>query len=93
MRTVNVIKGDYVLATKYSDGDPHDQWCIGFYDKGENGRHYVIDSEGNQFRHNGFRRVAKISNNRGKWLLENKDSIEFSGKSLWHFSRVKIDTN
>jgi hypothetical protein len=23
-------KGDYVVATKYGDGDPKDQFCIGF---------------------------------------------------------------
>ncbi len=23
--------GDYVLATKYHDGNPQDHWCVGFY--------------------------------------------------------------
>jgi len=25
--------GDYVLATKYRDGDPQDHWAVGFYDR------------------------------------------------------------
>lgn len=88
---INVIKkGTYVLATKYSDGDPNDQWCIGFYDRFENNRHYVVDSDGKQFRMNGFRRCAKIKKERGEWLLQNKEGIQFSGKSLWHFVRVSM---
>jgi hypothetical protein len=63
-------KGDYVLATKYRDGDPGDQFCVGFYDSfymnGSSTRHLVVDGEGNQFRRNGFRRVAKVSRDRGE---------------------------
>ncbi len=87
-------QGDYVLATKYSDGDTHDHWCIGFYDHmdelGSSIRYYVVDSKGNQFRMNGFRRIKKISEKRGKWILKNKELIELSGKSLWYFSKCKM---
>lgn len=24
--------GDYALATKWSDADPKDHWCVGFFD-------------------------------------------------------------
>lgn len=63
--------GDYVLATKYSDGDPGDMWALGFYDgvNDQQGRHYVVDNEGKQIRGNGFRRVARIRSDVGHWLI------------------------
>lgn len=88
--------GDYVLATKYSDGDPQDHWVVGFY-SGITASHYnpprfdVVDGGGKLFRGNGFRRVKKISAERGAWLLKHASDIEFSGKSLWHFVRCSMD--
>jgi hypothetical protein len=66
--------GDYVLATKYSDGDPGDNWALGFYTgsdtlSGTSLRHYVKDAAGNNIRGNGFRRVARIRKDVGRWLL------------------------
>lgn len=72
--------GDYVLATKYSDGDPHDHWCVGFFDRIEDSRYYVVDKTNTQFRNNGFRRCEKITKSEGDFLLQNKGAI---GKSLW----------
>jgi len=48
MSTVKI--GDYVLATKYIDGDPCDQWCIGFVSEHwpSKKRWLVRDSEGEQ---------------------------------------------
>lgn len=80
-------ENDYVLATKYRDGDPQDEWAIGFFHSvlqekcGD--RFMVIDREGNQFRENGFRCAEKITPACGEWLLERVDLIERSGKSLW----------
>ena len=72
-------KGDYVLATKFEDGDPCDPWCIGFYDGlNEKGRYMVIDKHGNNFRLAGYGAVYKISQRRGQWILDNKDFIERS---------------
>src|SRR3990170_740964 len=62
--------GDYVLATKYSDGDPGDAWALGFYNGEHGGRHYVLGSAGQNIRGNGFRRVARIRKDVGRWLLE-----------------------
>ena len=86
MKTIE--NGDYVLATKYSDGDPLDQWCIGFYDKTIEGpgggiRHLVVDSNGAQFRHNGFRRVKKIRADVGASMLDKINYIQSSSRSLW----------
>ena len=101
---VELKKGDYVLATKYKDGDPGDQWCVGFYDqplqKGSQVRHLVVDNDGNQFRRNGFRRVEKISHKRGCFIVARQDEIEASWptyrphtkgcRSLWGWKRAKM---
>lgn len=65
--------GDYVLATKYSDGDPGDNWALGWYaglDRPESGRHMVHDNDGGNIRPNGFLRAAPIRADVGRWLLE-----------------------
>jgi hypothetical protein len=72
--------GDYVLATKYSDGDPGDPWALGFYagemDMGNDrndikvaARYLVNNSAGQSIRPNGYRRVARIRQDVGAWLL------------------------
>lgn len=89
--------GDYVLATKYSDGDPQDHWCVGFYAGSANTEKYnpphydVVDGNGNLFRGNGFRRIRKITAERGAWLIKHATSIELSGLSLWHFAECPMD--
>ena len=88
--------GDYVLATKYGDGDPQDHWCIGFYDgltnamKYDHPRYDVLDGDGKNFRGNGFRRIKKITHERGSWMLNHAKEIELSGKSVWHFARCSM---
>ena len=90
--------GDYVLATKYSDGDPQDQWAIGFY-AGVTAPHYnprrfdVVDNEGRNVRGNGFRRVEKISRERGEWILRHAKEIEQSGLSMWNFATCPMTPN
>lgn len=87
--------GDYVLATKYSDGDPEDQWCVGFFKgmllKPDGYRYEVVDSEGKLFRGNGFRRCEKIEAKRGAWMLLHAREIELSGLSVWHFATCPMD--
>lgn len=85
-----ICKGDYVLATKWSDGDPQDQWCIGFYDYEIDKRHLVVDDCGNQFRPNGFRRVAKVNKERGEFILRNRENIELGSRSLWWWKRCSM---
>jgi len=90
-----LLKGDYVLATKWSDGDPQDQWAIGFFDemlpKSSGDRYMVIDNNGKQFCNNGFRRLKKISQTRGAWLLSRKLDIERGTKSLWWWVRQPMN--
>jgi hypothetical protein len=91
-----LAEGDYVLATKYRDGDPQDHWCVGYY-AGITAPHYdpprfdVVDGEGKQFRGNGFRRVEKITPERGAWMLKHARDIELSGLSVWHFATCPMD--
>ena len=83
-------KGDYVVATKYSDGDPKDQFCIGFFDsmtQHANSRYIVVDGEGRRFRNNGFRRARRIRQSVGKKLVDNLKMIEESDRSVWSFVR------
>jgi hypothetical protein len=73
--------GDYVLATKYSDGDPGDQWAVGwlhgFLDKGGNDQRFmVVDKEGKQYRGNGFRRCERITHEQGVYICENQPTLE-----------------
>ncbi len=66
--------GDYVLATKYNDGDTGDQYAIGFYEcelPYTPPRHKIVDNDGKQFRANGFRRVEKITEAEGRWMIDN----------------------
>lgn len=80
-----VSVGDYVLATKYSDGDPQDQWAVGFVSNINADRFYVVDSQGTLFRASGFRRAQKITKKQGEKILKNKQYIELSCNSLWNW--------
>jgi hypothetical protein len=79
-------KGDYVLATKYHDGDPGDHFCIGLYDHEmpyDPPRHHIVDSAGNPFRGNGFRRVARVTKEKGEWFVRNLKWIAQGTHSVW----------
>lgn len=86
-----LIKGDYVLATKYADGDPKDYWAVGFYDPVELGRYYVTHANGNQLRANGFRKVEAIPLALGKWLLDNAKKIEEGSCPVWDYIDINLD--
>jgi hypothetical protein len=86
--------GDYVLATKWSDGDPHDQWAVGFLkeiDIRASGdvRYHIIDNSGNLFRGNGFRRIAKITPKFGNWLVKHSKDIDNGNRSLWSLKKFQ----
>ena len=88
---MNLNKGDYVLATKYRDGDPRDQWQIGFFDSMTNHnppRYNIVDSDGNLVRGNGFRRVKKIAGFQGVYLLNKISFIQSGDRSLWSWLRL-----
>lgn len=82
-------RGDYVLATKYRDGDPRDHWCVGYYDRPLPNdfcqRHIVVDANGNCFRANGFQRVAKISARRGNLIVPRMKTMEWHRFRVWYW--------
>ncbi len=72
-------QGDYVLTSKFEDGDPADQWAVGFFDSMLNERYIVVDGDGTKFRCSGFRRCEKIPTEVGEWLLLH--AVEFSDRN------------
>ena len=92
MSKTTVKPGDYVLATKYSDGDPMDQFYVGFVAEVlPNGRHIVTDANGISQRANGFRRAEKITQAEGAALCAMIPHIsDQPGPSLWaHLERIR----
>lgn len=68
--------GDYVLATKWSDGDSGEPWAIGFVhsiliDRNSLRRYQIVDQSGKSiiYGYPKFRRAEKISPEIGTWLL------------------------
>jgi len=84
MKTLNV--GDYVLATKYSDGDPCDHFCVGFFRGMLMNRFLVEDADGNLFRANGFRRCERINKQVGDAIISAMLVVgDKPGISLWYW--------
>lgn len=90
-----LVTGDYVLATKYYDGDPCDHFCVGFFrcmlvdcQGRTTDRYLVADSDGHLFRANGFRRCERIQRNTGDILVAAFPYIgDKPGRSLWYWRR------
>jgi len=84
--------GDYVLATKYRDGDPCDHFCVGFVSGyTENGRYLIVDNDGVNQRANGFRRAERITDDEGQRLVEMiPDISDNDGPSVWwHLNNIR----
>lgn len=88
-------KGDYVLVTKWGDGCPGDHWFVGFFDEYDavKERYHVIDNQGKSPRGNGFRRIKKITQKRGQFILDNMENIEMGSRSLWLWARCSMKSN
>ena len=86
-------KGDYVLATRWHDGNPCDPFCIGFYaekwsswssESGDQIRHYVIYGDETSSHGGSFRRAEAITEEEGKALIALIPEIgDKPGRSLW----------
>lgn len=88
-----IAVGDYVLATKYGDGDPGDHFAVGFVvaAAGAWPRFDIVDGKGDLFRGNGFRRAEQITTEEGSWLVQNIAKIECGGASLWEILKTLRD--
>lgn len=80
-----LTKGDYVLATKYEDGDPGDPWAVGFYlEPGppslDKPRFRVSHADGSIiYGPNGFRRIRRqLRGDVGDWLVKNNAALKQS---------------
>ena len=89
-----LVRGDYVLATKYADGDPRDHFCVGFLREtlaepsAPAVRYLVDDGKGQLSRLNGFRRCERISQRAGAALCAAMPIIgDRQGKSVWWWRR------
>ena len=87
MKRKHLELGDYVLATKWSDGDPRDPWFVGFYGGPTfHGKHVVTDTDGKPFyRGGGLRRCERISNYVGHALIAGMKIIEMGSASVWYW--------
>lgn len=81
--TSDVAKnGDYVLGTKYVDGDPNDPWAVGFiYGVGLGAEPVILDCNGVQISTSRIRRWEPITKEIGTAIL----SSSAVGHSLWCF--------
>lgn len=93
----DVKAGDYVLGTKFTDGDPGDPWAVGIYvdsyDHFGTIRHRVIHANGELiYGRRGFERVGRISDEYGEWLLSISKHLEASPPgtvNLWGMMGVR----
>ena len=81
--------GDYVLATKWSDGDPCDHFCVGFFSGKDRDRYKVVDADGNLFRANGFRRCEAITQEEGELILSLKIGDQTGPSVWWHLKKIR----
>ena len=87
-KTRVLVKGDYVLATKFSDGDPCDHFYVGFFREMLDDRYLVEDEKGELARRGGFRRCERISQEVGNALVSIMPIIgDKPGKSVWWWRR------
>lgn len=80
--------GDYVLATKYSDGDPGDPWAFGRLHEivnipGLGYKYVILRKDGTPYRYGGFGCCRRVTPEQTAYLQANMDKIEYSGKSMW----------
>jgi hypothetical protein len=75
-----IADGEYILATRFSDGQPMDPWAFGFLRRSEC-FYGVVDNAGNLIGY--FKRAQRITKEFGDFLSNNIQMIETSNRSLW----------
>lgn len=88
---------DYVLVTKWRDGDAQDPWCVGFIKEitlmRHNERRYVLSDENGKviFSCHDRVRMKKISHEKGDFIVKNVKEIELHRYSLWKWVYMPLD--
>ena len=85
----NLKKGDYVLATKYSDGSAADKWIVGFYVR-KDGERYVVSLDGETEDFYRFGRCEKISSEVGEYILTHRRELETMAANLWKIPALRL---
>lgn len=91
-----IAVGDYVLATKYNDGDPKDGWAVGWVGSITNHfdsiRYIIVDANKTVIgRANGFKRAKRISGEKGAFMVTYGVAIEkWYGYSMWTMYRTSM---
>lgn len=69
---------------------PQPPYASGSYDHFGQTRYLVVDNDGKSFRHNGFRRVQRISSRRGNWLVKHIPTIDSMKDvhSVWYWVKA-----
>jgi hypothetical protein len=90
MMAVPVKIGDYVLATRWPDGDPCDPFAVGFVSKIDEDHFDIVDANGGHIK-NGLRRAEVITQDEGDALVAMFSHIsDLPGDSLWtHLARLR----
>ena len=82
--------GDYVLGTRWSDGDSREPFCVGFIvEIFEAGRYAIADNKGKRFSGT-YRRAERISQERGAFIVANISHIEQGVRSVWWWKRTNL---
>lgn len=85
-----LVKGDYVLATKWQDGSSKDHWFVGYFAEQIDDRYFVCHADGTPARINGFRRCEKIHPAIGQYLVESHKELSAIKLNLWEYVESSI---
>ena len=78
--------GDYVLATKYSDGDSRDVWYIGYiHEILDENRGYILCDEHGVVQNRRFRRCGLIHPAVSEYILYHRNEISSFRIGLWNY--------
>jgi hypothetical protein len=83
-----VKQGEYVLGMTGGTGDP---WAVGFYGGKREDEHLVTHSDGRRIQGRTYRKVRRITHERGAWLLANAYDIEQSGRGWGTILRMPME--
>jgi len=84
--TDDIKPGEYVFASRYSDADPGDPWCVGYVTDVRVKAGYLIIGE---YSTRGWRHARRITAEQGQRILERYPAME-NGPSLPYHNIAKV---